>query len=338
MKPFASQNPAPHFSPLLLAGALEGRLRSWEQKAALEHLARCPECAYGLAETRRLLAANNALPPAAMLHPLEHLLAPLQRLIPMPVWAWHALIHGLTPFLWLLLVDPSALPNLQSPFWTLIIWPATMLMTTYFLWQQSWFRRFGQQLWEAGAHTEDAETLLHDHLEPLQGWRFGGGRLFFVLATLVTALNTILIPSTRWQAAAVVAVTGFYGLTVTIAMYWSWGWNAWWWLGALRFSKQNPVPTEMLFHARRQALEALLVASIAMIWHLIIALQMEGVHRALRVYAGVITLLLLSLWMGYVLLEKEVTQQQHRPFLTLRPLLRLSGSLALALLPLFITV
>ena len=327
-----------HLTPLTLARLLEGGLEPWEQKAARAHLAQCPACAHALAETRRLLVTNHALPPATFHHPIERVLAPLRRLIPWPAWAWHALIHSAVPLLWLLLIDPRDLPQLESPIWTLLLWPASLLLTTHFLWQQSWFRNFGHQLWNAGAGREEVESLFRSRLAPLQGWSLGGNKLFFAIAMVVSILNAVLIPPRWWAAGVLFPTIGFYSLMVTASMYWSWGWSGRWWWGVIRLLRRYPdIAPEFLPKARQHAQIWLLIASVSMLWQLYTNLQALGMHPTIRLYGSILSLLLLSLWIGYALLERELMRGAARPFLNIRPALRLGGALLMALAPLALT-
>ena len=325
-----------HPDAMQLASFLEGWLESWEQARVARHLGSCPDCTRTVAEMRRLLVASDALPPVRLFHPIERFLAPLRRLAPLPVWGWHAIIHGLTPFLWLLLVDPSDLPQLGTPSWTLAMVPASVLMTTHFLWMQSWFRSFGQRLWDAGMPREKVDAFLETYLAPLQGYGFGGGWFFAGFGLLFTLSNALLFPPQRWQPGVIVAVTGLYGLTVTLAMYWGWAWSGRWWYGIAKLSRQH-LPDDLLADARKQALIELLVASGTLIWQLAIDLHLQGLQTALRVYGTMMTGVLLSLWLGYALLEREVWRRSGRPQLNLAwPVLRVSGGLAMSMFPLFL--
>ncbi len=331
--PLGSEIQGHHLRALDISLLLEGRLPLEQRRADLHHLAACPQCSTWVVETWHILVASDRLPPPTFYHPIEHFLAPLRTLFPWPLWKWHFLIHLLTPFLWILCIDVRALPHLVSPFWTLAPWPASLLMTTYFLWMQEWNRTFIRDLWKAGIPTADIQTLLHRYWLPLQGRAHGGGRLFLGLALLVTFLNTLLIPPKSWKAGGVVGVTGLYGLTVTIAMYWSWGWGGWWWYGValllLRYRDQN----HLLRRARDQALVWLLVASGSMLWHLATAVHLTGVSLALRVYGVIIAFLLFSLWGGYAVLERSLVQEQRATGGKWQALVRVSIALLIALGP-----
>ena len=301
-----------HLGPIEIATLLEGRLSLEERRALVRHVASCDECSRWLVETHAFLIANDALPPPRLYHPLERFLSPLRRVIPWPIWVWHMLLHALVPFLWLALIDVSKIAHLQTPFWTLAPWPASLLMTTYFLWLQGWFRSFVDSLWEAGIPQSEIEHMVHGHLSPLRGWGEQSKWWFWGLGVLVTLTNTVLMPPADWQAGAVVGLTGLYSITVTMAMYWGWGWSGWWWYGVARLVRRYPKRTEhLLGKARRQALTWLLVAALSMFWHLATAIHLEGTYPAMRVYGAIITILLGSLWLGYAFLEREMARENR---------------------------
>ena len=334
----SQRNATSHPTDMQLAGFLEGRLEPWEQARVARHLGSCPDCARTVAEMHRLLIASDALPPVRLIHPIERFLAHFRRLVPLPPWGWHAIIHGLTPFLWLALVNPQDLPHLHSASWTIFPWPISVLMTTHFLWLQSWFRAFGQRLWEAGMPRKEVDAFLKTYLAPLQGYGFGGGWFFVGLGLFFTLSNTILLPPRRWQAGVIVAVTGLYGLTVTLAMYWGWMWSGRWWYGIVKLARQY-LPDDLLADARKQALIELLVASGTAVAQLILLVHLEGLQLALRVYGTMLTFVFLSLWLGYASLEREAWRRSgHAHFDPVLPLLRLSGALALSLVPIMLVL
>ncbi len=328
-----------HLTVIDVAALLEGRLSLEEREALLRHVGGCARCSAWLAEAYGVAAAGEALPPVAFYHPLERFLAPLRRVRPWPVWVWHLLLQALIPVLWVLVVDVREVPHLESPFWTFAPWPSSLLMTTYLLWQQGWFRRFARQMWEAGIPALEVELLLRRHLAPVQGWPYGGGWLFVGLGVLMTLSNALLMPAAAWKTTLVVGLIGLYGAVVTMAMYWSWGWGGWWWYGVAKvLTSYQEQARSLLPQARGQALTWLLVASVSMMWHLAVYVHLTRVHLALRLYGVIITFLLFSLWSGYVVLERALVYEGRGSIHRGWALLRVGVALLFTLVPIGVMV
>ena len=327
-----------HVEALQISALLEGHVSPEQRHALLHHLALCPQCSAWIMETWHILIASDQAPPPVFYHPIERFLAPLRAVFPWPAWQWHFWIHLFTPFLWIVCIDVRTLPHLVSPFWTLAPWPASLVMTTYFLWLQEWNRTFVRDVWRTGIPSSEIRTLLHRYWLPLQGRTYGGGWLFLGLALLTTLTNTLLIPPGSWKAGFVVGATGLYGLTVTIAMYWSWGWGGWWWHGVASLFRRYPEQGRVLLpQARDQALIWLLVASGSMLWHLSVAVHLAGTYRALRLYGVMITFLLCSLWGGYVMLEQSLLRSHRAAGGEWQALVRIAVALLMALIPVGVT-
>ncbi len=329
-----SEHEREHLTPLEIAALVEGGLSPERRRPLLKHVATCTDCSAWLAETHAALKVGDSLPPLLFYHPLEQALSPLRRFIPWPIWVWHLVFQSLIPVLWVLAVDVRTIPHMRSPFWVFAPWPVSLLMTSYLMWSQGWFRRFGVRLWRSGVPAGVVDALMKRHLAPLQGRGYGGGKLFLGLGILVTLTNAYLMPPSSWRDGVIVGIIGLYGAVVTMAMYWSWGWAGWWWYGVVKVLGSYREQAEPLWsQARAQALVWLLIASVSMVWHLAVYVHLEGVYPALRVYGVIVTFLLLSLWYGYALLEQVLLGQHRAASGKWQALVRITIALLITLVP-----
>ena len=314
-----------HLTDEVLAASVEGNLRPAEQHRVDRHLATCPACLERPAALHALLAEAGLLPPALSHHPLERALARLQRIAPWPVWAWHALLFGVTPLLWLVAVDLTAIPWRRSVVGALAAWPAALLMTTHFLWLQPRLRTLLHNLWEAGTPEAEVTAFAHRTLAPLQGWGWGGGWLFVLLTVGGSAFNQLSMHAVPWEWLKE-ALLGFYAGLATAAMYWGWLWGGRLWWALARLEGATPA---LLNRARRLALGWVVVAGGSMGWHLLLAVHILGRSPGLRVWSVLIGLILLSLWSGYAALELRLVRRRGGSFRAWPVAVRLGGTLLL---------
>lgn len=298
----------------MIAAAVEGRLSPWERRQVLRRLAKSPGAIEAYAALHSMLRQAGMLPPAPLIHPLEQALGWLRVIAPLPVWAWHLLLFGLVPLAWLAAVDAEVLPELGVFRYTLQAWPAAWLMTTHFLWLQPRLRELMEGLWAAGLPAEQVEAFQRRYLAILQGQGVGGIWLFLGLALAMNLGNWWLAPPAQVGEGLKAYGIGLYALWVTAAMYWGWLWGGrlWWGMGRLvqeaPWLKAHPV----LARSRRLAAGWVVIASVSMLWHLLMTPGAPEVHRALQAWGSLVSLVLLMLWGGYAALEWQVAPRPLR--------------------------
>ena len=294
-----------HLSDEMLAAAVEGRLTPWERRRVLRHLAACPRCAAAWAALHGMLQRAGMMPPTLLEHPLEQALGWLRAIAPLPAWAWHLLLFGLVPLAWLAAVDAEALPRLGVFRYTLRAWPAAWLMTTHFLWLQPRLRELMESLWAAGLPAEQVEAFQRRHLAILQGRGVGGVWLFLGLALAANLGNWWLAPPAQAWEGLKAYIIGLYPSWVTVAMYWGWLWGGWLWWGLGRLAQEAPRlrAHPALARGRRLAVGWVVVASVSMLWHLLLTPAAPEIHQAVRAWGTLISSVLLALWGGYAALE-----------------------------------
>ncbi|MCS7220080.1 MAG: zf-HC2 domain-containing protein [Anaerolineae bacterium] len=326
--------PQEHLSEVMIAAAVEGHLAPWERHRVVRHLAACSRCAAEWAALHTLLQQTRQIAPVPLGHPLEEALGWLSRLAPLPPWAWHAILFALTPLLWLVLVESAMVFHLGILPYTLRAWPAAWLMTTHFLWLQPRLREMIRELWEAGVSVEEVEAFQRRYLAMLQGQGWGSGWLFLGLALGGTVVNWVLVPPDRVWEGVKTAVIGFYALLATAAMYWGWLWGGRLWWGLAQLAQQHSPLKErsVLARARRLAGGWVVVAGASMLWHLVLSFGAPEIRPAVQIWGGLISLVLLSLWGGYAVLEWRLAQRPILQWANWRLVARLALTLALVAL------
>lgn len=297
----------------------------WERRGVLQHLAVCPQCTRELTELHALLQGQDLLPPAPLLHPLEQALGWLRRLLPLPPWAWHLILFGITPLLWIALVDVSSVSFLQTVRHTLEPWPAALLMTTHFVWLQARLRQLMVRLWQAGVPPDDVDAFQRRYLSSFQGTSLGGGWLFFGLAILAIIVNWLIFPpEIPWERVKL-EVIGFYALGATIAMYWSWLQGGHLLRGLADLWRRHPALLAQPETKRVRHLAAgwVAVAGGSMAWHFAFSVGVPEVGLAMRVWGVAVFLILLALWSGYAVLEWCMAQRPTQLRWAWQPALRL---------------
>ena len=244
-----------HLSEAQIAEYLEGCLTGWDRRAVERHLSSCLVCAEEVGEAFHWLRSQDLLPPRPLYHPIESGLSWLQRLAPLPVWFWHAIVSALIPLSWWLLDLPRQLAWMPNFRYQMVAWLATWVLTIHFVYLQSQLRRFHRLLWASSIELGRIETWQDRYLAPLQGWLRVPWRRAERSEILIPAWWTLLVltigaevlngwvqPGPRGTVPDMAArVIGFYNLYASTATALGWVLGARYLVGLGRFLWRHPL-------------------------------------------------------------------------------------------------